>query len=46
MTWTDGSRKYEGQFNKVNGEREGLGLETWTNGNFYEGEFKNDERSG
>ena len=46
LTWSDGSHKYEGQFNKESGLREGLGKETWENGNVYEGFYANDMRHG
>lgn len=46
LTYADGSRKYEGQYNESNGKREGQGIETWTSGNLYEGQFFNDKRNG
>lgn len=45
MTWSDG-KKYEGQFSRVDGKREGMGIERWKNGNVYEGQFYNDMRNG
>ena len=46
LTWSDSSHKFEGQFNKESGLREGLGEETWENGNVYEGFYANDMRHG
>ena len=46
LTWADSSHKYEGQYNKESGLREGLGKETWENGNAYEGFYVNDMRHG
>ena len=45
MTWSDG-KKYEGQFSRLDGRREGTGVERWKNGNVYEGHFNNDMRNG
>ena len=43
MMWPDNS-KYEGEF--VNGKLEGKGTKTWSNGNRYEGMWRNDLQHG
>ena len=44
ITWPSGS-KYMGMVTNK-GEREGQGIQTWSNGHIYNGEFKKDQRDG
>lgn len=44
IAWPNGS-KYMGEVTKE-GEREGLGTQTWRDGRIYSGDFKKDQRDG
>lgn len=41
----NGSR-YEGQWNKYSGKREGFGVQVWANGDMYQGTWKDDKAEG
>ena len=39
-------RLYKGQYNKVTGERDGVGIQFWPDGSKYEGKWRRDKANG
>lgn len=46
LTTLENGARYEGEWNKSSGEREGYGKQVWADGSMYEGYWKNSKANG